>query len=91
MQTQTAAKVGVDARGAALAVTTGACLAAGYSLLSDHDERRLKKSVLGGSLGFLGSYLFIRGSRFDDVQTAAVVAGIMTVIGMVTYSTRQRR
>ena len=55
------AKVGLEPRGAALACATGACLAAGYSLLQDHDERRFKKSVAGGSLVFLGSYLFLRG------------------------------
>ena len=45
------AKVGLDARGAALAVTSGACLAAGYALLNDFDDRRLKRSVAGGALG----------------------------------------
>lgn len=51
-------KVGIEPRGLALAVATGACLAAGYSLIQDHDERRLKKSVAGGGLSFLGCYLF---------------------------------
>ena len=72
-------KVGIEPRGAALALATGACLAAGYSLLQDHDERRIKKNVAGGSLFFLGSYLFLRGSRFDDVQTAAVVAAVFSM------------
>ena len=82
------AKVGLEVRGAALAVATGGCLAAGYSLLNDHDLRRFKKSVAGGSLSFLGSYLFLRGSRFDDAQTAAVVAAFMSVAAMVAYSRR---
>jgi hypothetical protein len=72
-------KVGIEPRGAALAIATGACLAAGYSLLQDHDVRRIKKNVAGGSLFFLGSYLFLRGSRFDDVQTAAVVAAVFSM------------
>ena len=41
--------------------------------------RRIKKNVAGGSLFFLGSYLFLRGSRFDDVQTAAVVAAVFSM------------
>lgn len=78
-------KVGLEVRGAALAVATGSCLAAGWALLNDHDLRRLKKSVAGGALGFLGSYLFIRGSRFNDVQTAAVVTALMSLAAMMTY------
>ena len=78
-------KVGMTPEGAALAVATGACLAAGYSLLQDHDERRIKKSVAGGSLFFLGSYMFIRGTRFDDVQTAAVVAGLFSLASIIAY------
>lgn len=78
-----APKVGIEPRGLALAVTTGACLAAGYSLIQDHDIRRLKKTVAGGSLSFLGSYLFLRGSRFDDVQTAAVVAAFFSLVTLV--------
>ena len=38
--------------------------------------RRTQKATLGGSIGFFGAYLFLRGSRFDDVQTAAVVAAV---------------
>ena len=79
-------KVGLEARGAALAVATGACIAGGWSLLQDHDERRLKKSVLGGSLAFLGSYLFLRGSRFDDSQTAAVVAAAISLASLISYT-----
>lgn len=78
-------KVGLEVRGAALAVTTGACLAAGYSLLCDHELRRLKKSVLGGALGFFGTYLFIRGSRFNDAQTTAVVGTVLTVVSLLAY------
>ena len=84
------AKVGLEARGALLAVATGSCLAAGYSLVVDHDERRLKKTVLGGGLGFLGSYMFIRGSRFDDIQTAAVVTTLMTLASLIAYNRGQR-
>ena len=83
-------KVGLDARGAALAVTSGACLAAGYALVNDFDERRLKKSVAGGALSFFGGYLFIRGSRFDDAQTAAVVAAVFSLASIFAYS-RVRR
>lgn len=79
-------KVGLSIRGASLAVASGACLAAGYSLVNDHDVKRLKKSVAGGALGFLGSYLFIRGSRFDDVQTAAVVAAAMSLASVFAYA-----
>ena len=84
------AKVGLEARGAALAVASGACLAAGYALVQDYDERRLKKTVLGGALGFLGSYLFVRGSRCDDAQTTAVVAAFFSLASIVAYS-RVRR
>ena len=83
-------KVGIEPRGAALAVTTGACLAAGYGLLADFDDRRLKRSVVGGALGFLGAYLFIRGSRFDDAQTTAVVATLVSLASIAAYS-RVRR
>ena len=83
-------KVGMEPRGAALAVVTGACLAAGYSLLSDHDARRLKKNVAGGALSFLGSYMFIRGTRFDDIQTAAVVTGLMSLVSVMAYARATR-
>ena len=83
-------KVRINAQGAALASLTGACLAAGYSLLQDHDVRRLKKSVAGGALSFFGSYLFIRGTRFDDIQTAAVVAGVMSLASLIAYSRAAR-
>ena len=83
-------KVGLEPRGMALAVATGACLAAGYSLLQDHDLRRIKKSIAGGSLSFLGTYLFIRGSQFNDVQTAAVVTTVMTLASMFAYSRIRR-
>ena len=83
-------KVGIEPRGAALAVTTGACLAAGYGLLADFDDRRLKRSVVGSALGFLGAYLFIRGSRFDDAQTTAVVATLVSLASIAAYS-RVRR
>ena len=83
-------KVGIEPRGLALAVTTGACLAAGYSLLMDHDVRRIKKSIAGGSLSFLGSYLFIRGSHFNDAQTAAVVGTFMTLASMFAYARLRR-
>ena len=79
------AKVGLEIRGAALAVATGSCLAAAWALINDHDLRRFKKSVAGGALGFLGSYLFIRGSRFNDVQTAAVVSGLFALAAMFSY------
>ena len=79
-------KVGLAPRGAALAVVSGACLAAGYALVNDFDVRRTKKSVLGGALGFLGGYLFLRGSRFDDAQTAAVVTTALTVASLFAYS-----
>ena len=46
------------------------------ALLADFDDRRLKRSVAGGAISFFGGYLFIRGSRFDDAQTTAVVAGL---------------
>ena len=85
------AKVGIEPRGAALAITTGACLAAGYALLNDFDDRRLKRSVLGGGLGFLGSYLFVRGSRFDDAQTTAVVAAAFSLASIIAYSRVTRR
>ena len=42
-----AAKVGLEPRGAVLAIATGACLGASYALLQDHDLRRTKKSVAG--------------------------------------------
>ena len=45
-------KVGLEPRGMALAVTTGACLAAGYSLLQDHDLRRIKKNAIGITASF---------------------------------------
>ena len=83
---RSASKVGIEPRGIALAVTTGACIAAGYSLVNDHDIRRLKKSVAGGALGFLGTYLFIRGSRFDDAQTAAVVAGMFSLAWLLSQA-----
>ena len=79
-------KVEMTPKGAAIAVATGACLAAGWSLMADHDEKRIKKSVAGGSLFFLGSYMFIRGTRFDDVQTAAVVAAVMSLASVVAYA-----
>ena len=79
-------KVGIQPKGLALAITTGACLAAGYSLLSDHDLQRTKKSVAGGSLFFLGSYLFIRGTRFDDAQTGAVVTACFTLAAIIAYA-----
>ena len=79
-------KVGLQPRGACLAVLTGACLAGGYSLLNDHDLRRTKKHVTGGALSFFGLYLFIRGSHFDDTQTGAVVAAITSLIGIFAYS-----
>ncbi|EOD26798.1 hypothetical protein EMIHUDRAFT_236474 [Emiliania huxleyi CCMP1516] len=78
--------VGIQPKGLALAITTGACLAAGYSLLSDHDVQRTKKSVAGGSLFFLGSYLFIRGTRFDDAQTGAVVTACFTLAAIIAYA-----
>ena len=79
-------KVGLEPRGAFLAVLTGACLAGGYSLLNDHDLIRIKKSVTGGALSFFGAYLFIRGSHFDDAQTGAVVAAITSLISIFAYS-----
>ena len=84
-------KVGLEVRGAALAITSGACLAAGYALFNDFDERRTKKAVSGGALGFLGSYIFIRGSRFDDAQTAAVVAAAFSLATIMAYSRATRR
>ena len=81
--------MGIEPRGLALAVTTGACLAGGYSLLCDHDETRIKKSVAGGSLFMLGAYLFIRGTRFDDVQTGAVVTACFTLAGIIAYARAQ--
>merc|ERR1712216_847035 len=33
-------KVGLEPRGAALAIATGACISASYALLSDHDLQR---------------------------------------------------
>ena len=79
-------KVGLEFRGAALAIVSGACLCGGYALVHDFDERRTKKSVIGGALGFFGGYLFLRGSHFDDVQTAAVVAGLMSLASIFAYS-----
>jgi len=81
-----APKIGLEPRGAALAVVTGACLGASYALVQDHDLRRTKKTVAGGSLGFLGCYLFLRGSRFDDAQTAAVVGAVFTLASIVAYA-----
>ena len=86
MSNRATAKVTIEPRGAALAVLTGACLAGGWSLVQDHDVRRIKKSVAGGALGFFGSYLFIRGTRFDDVQTAAVVTTVMTLASLMAYA-----
>ena len=43
-------KVGIEPPGLALAVTTGACLAAGDSLLMDHDVRRIKKALQEAAL-----------------------------------------
>ena len=83
-------KVGIEPRGALIAVTTGACLAAGWALINDFDDRRLKRHVLGGALGFFGSYLFIRGSRFDDAQTAAVVAAAFSLVSIMAYSRARR-
>ena len=83
-------KVGLEPRGAALAVATGACLGASVALLCDHGAARAKKTVAGGALGFLGSYLFLRGSRFDDAQTAAVVAGVVALAGIATASRHLR-
>ena len=83
-------KVGLEPRGAALAVASGACIAAGYALVNDFDDRRIKKSVLGGALGFLGCYVFLRGSRFDDAQTTAVVAAVFSLASIFAYS-RMRR
>ena len=79
-------KVGLEPRGAALAIATGACISASYALLSDHDLQRTKKTVAGGALGFLGGYLFLRGSRFDDAQTAAVFGGIITLLSIGSYA-----
>ena len=84
------AKVGLEPRGAALAITSGACIAAGYALVNDFDDRRLKRTVLGGALGFFGTYVFVRGSRFDDVQTAAVVAGLFSLASIMAYSRARR-
>ena len=83
-------KVGLEVRGAALAVLTGSCLAAAWSLVNDHDLRRLKKTVAGGALGFFGSYIFIRGTRFNDVQTAAVVTAFFSLAAIVSYSRIRR-
>ena len=47
-------KVGLEPRGAALAIATGACISASYALLQDHDLQRTKKTVAGGALGFFG-------------------------------------
>ena len=84
-------KVGLEARGAALAVASGVCLAAGYALVQDFDERRTKKTVVGGGLGFFGAYLFLRGSRFDDAQTTAVVAAFFSLASIIAYSRITRR
>ena len=82
----TPAKVGLELRGGALAIASGACIAAGYALVQDYDERRTKKTVLGGALGFFGTYLFLRGSRFDDAQTTAVVAAAFSLASIIAYS-----
>merc|ERR1712086_620034 len=79
-------KVGLEPRGAALAIATGACISASYALLSDHDLQRTKKTVAGGALGFFGGYLFLRGSRFDDAQTAAVFGGVITLLSIGSYA-----
>ena len=79
-------KVGLEPRGAALAIATGACISASYALLSDHDLQRTKKTVTGGALGFFGGYLFLRGSRFDDAQTAAVFGGVITLLSIGSYA-----
>jgi hypothetical protein len=60
------------------------------ALLADFDDRRLKRSVAGGAISFFGGYLFIRGSRFDDAQTTAVVAGLFGLASIFAYS-RVRR
>ena len=83
-------KVGIEVRGACLAVTSGACIAAGWALVNDFDDRRLKRSTLGGALAFFGTYIFVRGSRFDDAQTTAVVAGLFSLASIMAYS-RMRR
>ena len=79
-------KVGIEPRGAALAIATGACISASYALIQDQDLQRTKKTVAGGALGFFGGYLFLRGSRFDDAQTAAVVGGIFTLLSIGSYA-----
>ena len=84
-------KEGLEPRGAALAIATGACISASYALLSDHDLQRTKKTVAGGALGFLGGYLFLRGSRFDDAQTAAVFGGIITLLSIGSYARYRAR
>ena len=56
------------------------------SFVNDFDERRTKKTVAGGALGFFGTYLFLRGSRFDDAQTAAVVAAAFSLASIFAYS-----
>ena len=83
-------KVGLELRGAALAISSGACIAAGYALVNDYDLRRIKKTIAGGSLGFFGTYLFLRGSRFDDAQTAAVVAAVFSLASIFAYSRASR-
>ena len=80
------AKVGLELRGGALAIASGACMAAGYALVNDFDERRTKKTIVGGALGFFGTYLFLRGSRFDDAQTTAVVAAAFSLASIFAYS-----
>ena len=84
-------KVGLEPRGAALAIATGACISASYALLQDHDLQRTKKTVAGGALGFFGCYLFLRGSRFDDAQTAAVFAGAITLLSIGSYARYRSR
>ena len=84
-------KVGLEPRGAALAIATGACISASYALLQDHDLQRTKKTVAGGALGFFGAYLFLRGSRFDDAQTAAVFAGAITLLSIGSYARYRSR
>ena len=79
-------KVGLEPRGAALAIATGACISASYALIQDQDLQRTKKTVAGGVLGFFGGYLFLRGSRFDDVQTAAVFTGVVTLLSIGSYA-----
>ena len=89
--TTKAPKIGLEPRGAALAVVTGACIAGGYALVQDFDMRRTQKATVGGSIGFFGAYLFLRGSRFDDVQTAAVVAAVFSLATIMAVGRSGRR